>query len=105
MPRGFDTDIDTDADVDGDVDVTPTRVKPVGTVTKPRFSDVRTVSKPKRRVRMKELNLTLTETRYGNVVSLKTRVFDVVRRTLSGRGRGGGGGATDPHGHQRGVRV
>jgi hypothetical protein len=34
------------------------------------------------------------------VVSLKTRVFDVVRRTLSGRG-----GATDPHGHQRGVRV
>ena len=60
---------------------------------------------------MKDLNLTLTETRYGNVVSLKTRVFDVVRRTLSGRGRGrgrgggGGGGATDPHGHQRGVRV
>ncbi len=55
---------------------------------------------------MKDLNLTLTETRYGNVVSLKTRVFDVVRRTLSGRGRGRGrGGATDPHGHQRGVRV
>jgi hypothetical protein len=103
VPRGFDTDIDTDVDVD----VTPTRgVNPVGTVTKPRFSDVRTVSKPKRRVRMKELNLTLTETRYGNVVSLTTRVFDVVRRTLSGRGRGGGrGGATDPHGHQRGIRV
>ncbi|WP_048066886.1 hypothetical protein [Haloquadratum walsbyi] len=63
MPRGFDIDTDTDVDVDVDVDVTP-RVKPVGTVTKPRFSDVRTVSKPKRRVRMKELNLTLTETRY-----------------------------------------
>ena len=79
-------------------------MNPVGTVTKPRFSNVRAVKKPKRRVRMKDVNLTLTETRYGNVVSLTTRVFDVVRRTLSGRGRGRGG-ATDPHGHQRGVRV
>jgi hypothetical protein len=46
--------------------------------------------------RIKDLNLMLTEMRYGHVVSLKTRVFDTVRRTLSGRG-----GSTDSHGRNR----